>query len=104
MSIEQLVALHDRERRVRRRVSTDNLVLQADAYWKTASAWLREDKGSRVSQRDRRLAEALRVAEDDVHFISVKIQSALESQLRREEGDFGCFTATRRNWRTWPWR
>jgi hypothetical protein len=68
MSVEQLLALHDRERRVRRRVCTDNLVLQADAYWNTAYAWLQEAKGSRLSQRDHALAEALRVAEDDAHF------------------------------------
>ena len=91
MSIEQLVALHDHERRVRRRVCTDNLVLQADGYWKSAYAWLQQTKGSRLSQSDLALAEARRIVEDDGHFISMKIQGALESQLRREEGDFSRF-------------
>ena len=82
MSIEQLVALHDHERRVRRRVCTDNLVLQADGYWKSAYAWLQQTRGSRLSQSDLALAEARRIVEDDGHFISMKIQGALESQLR----------------------
>ena len=91
MSIEQLVALHDHERRVRRRVCTDNLVLQADGYWKSAYAWLQQTRGTRLSQSDLALAEARRIVEDDGHFISMKIQGALESQLRREEGDFSRF-------------
>ena len=91
MSAEQLLAFHDRERRVRRRLSVDNLVVRADAYSKIAYAWLQKAQDSRLSQRDHALTEVLRIAEDDAHFVGLKIQSALESQLRREEGDFSCF-------------
>ena len=91
MSVEELLAFHDRERRVRRRVSADDLVLRANAYQKAAYAWLQEARRSRISQRDRALAEALRIAEDDGSFISLKIQNALESKLRREEREVRLF-------------
>jgi hypothetical protein len=89
MSVEEMLALHDREQRVRRTASADSLVVQAAAYWKTAYAWLLESKGNRMRGDRPALAEALRIAEDDACAISVKVRSALESQLRLEEGALG---------------
>jgi len=89
MSVEELLALHDREQRVRRKASADELVVQAAAYWKTANAWLQENKANRATGHNPARAEAVRIAEDDACFIGVKVQLALELQLRRAEGEFG---------------
>jgi hypothetical protein len=87
MSVEQLLAFHDRERRVARMASSDKLVLHAEACMKAAFAWLQQERSGRLARPNRQLAEALRIIEDDSVSIGVKVRRALESRYRRQEGE-----------------
>jgi hypothetical protein len=86
-SAEQLLAFHDRERRITRTASSDKLVLHAEACVKGANAWLRQEKTGRLARPNRGLAEALRVVEDDALYIAARVRMALESRYRRQLGE-----------------
>ena len=84
MSVEELLALHDRERRVSRMASSDKLVLHSDACMKGAHEWLQQERSGRLAQPGRQLSEALRIVEDDAISIGPKVRRALEARYRRQ--------------------
>ena len=95
MSVEELVALHDRGRRVTRRVSSEPVVLEAHGYSKAALAWFREAKVRPTSPRDRTLAEALRIAlSDQVEAgLAINVGAGQVYERRMTRGEFEALAA-----------